>query len=83
MTTAIGILGGTWAVAWHGRPGPGFLVVFGVCMLARVVVLGIGAFVAAGRGREAVTAYLAGLLIGYLPPQATEWLWLLRGTGRS
>lgn len=83
LTTAIGVLGGAWIVAQHGSAGPGFLIAFGVCMLARLTALGIGALVSAGRGGEAIGAYLAGLLVGYLPPQAWEMVWLLRATRHS
>ncbi len=83
LTTSIGVLGGAWIVAQHGTTGPGFLIAFGVCMLARLTALGIGALVSAGRGGEAVGAYLAGLLVGYLPPQAWEMIWLLRATRHS
>ena len=83
VTTAIGVAGGSWIVARHGSAGPGFLIAFGVCMLARLAALGVGATVAATRGSGAVGAYLAGLLIGYLPPQAWEMVWLLRPTNRG
>lgn len=83
VTTAIGVAGGSWALAWHGRTGAGFLVAFGVCMLARVLALGFGALAASQRGGEAVAAYLGGLLLGYLPPQAAEVLWLMRAARRS
>ena len=83
VTTAIGVTAGFWTLSRHGNPGPGFLIAFGVCMLARLAALAVGAMAAAGRGGEALGAYLAGLLIGYVTPQASEMLWLYRVTNRG
>ena len=78
--TAIGILGGAWIASRHGTAGPGFLVAFGVCMLTRLTCLIAGALVATSRGTAPVGAYLAGLLAGYVAPQAFEIFWLLSRT---
>jgi len=77
-TAVIGVVGGAWLRARHGGSGRGFLVAWGSCLLARLVVLGVGTLAAAGRGSEAAVAYLAGLLAGYLAPQLREFVWLLR-----
>jgi hypothetical protein len=83
LTAAAGVGGGAWLVSRHGKPGPGFLVAMGVCMLARSVLFVAGPFAAASLGVEAVLACVAGLFAGYLPPQAAEVIWFARSSANS
>ena len=79
--SVIGVAGGAWTISGHGRDGVAFPLALGVCMLSRLACLAAGLFVAAaGRGMEAVGAYLVGLLVGYLPVQVFEVIWYTRST---
>jgi len=80
LTAAFGVAGGAWAVSRHGRPGNGFLMALGVCMLARLFLFVAGPLAASPLGMEAVWACLVGLAAGYLPAQATEVIWFARTT---
>jgi hypothetical protein len=75
--TAVGIVGGAWLLAQHGTRGVAFLVPLGASMLARLILAPAGAFAASAAGVEAVSAYLVGLAVGYVPPQASEVVWLM------
>jgi hypothetical protein len=83
LTAAFGVAGGAWAVSRHGRPGNGFLMALGVCMLARLFLFVAGPLAASPLGMEAVWALLAGLFAGYLPSQAAEVIWFARATQRA
>ena len=73
-----GVVGAVWAAAVHGRPGSGFLLALGTCMLARLFGAALGAWGAARHGMEAVWPYLGGLAVGYVPLQLFELTWFLR-----
>jgi hypothetical protein len=80
----VGTAAGAWAVARHGKPGPGFIVAVGTGMLARVVLAAIGAGVTVARGEGGIYAYFAGVGAGYVPVQMYEMGWFLRqGRARS
>lgn len=74
----LGLAGGYWMTVVHGRAGADFLVALGTCMLARLVVAAVGAFIAAGAGMSAVWPYLAGLAVGFVSMQLLEVGWFLR-----
>lgn len=78
IMTLAGSLGGAWTVSQHGRPGSGFLVAVGICMLSRLVLGAAGVAAAAGAGTAAVWALLAGLAVTYVPLQVFEMIWFLR-----
>lgn len=78
LMTAIGICGGVWTVRVHGRPGAGFVIAVGSCMLARLFASALGAWGAVRHGMPAVWAYLAGLTVGYVPLQLFELGWFVR-----
>jgi hypothetical protein len=78
ITALIGLAGGAWMARTHGKPGAGFLVALGTCMLARLFASVAGALVAATRGLDAIWPYVAGLGAGYVPLQLFELGWFLR-----
>jgi len=73
-----GVLGGARMATHHGRPGSGFIVALGTCMLARLFASAAGAVAAALSGSGAVWPYLVGLGVGFLPLQIYEVGWFLR-----
>ena len=75
----VGAGGGAWLVATHGSAV--FVPALGVCILTRLVALVSGSFLAATQGKAAVGAYLAGLLVGYVPTQIFEVVWFVNGAG--
>ena len=79
VMASIGVVGGVWAVRAHGRPGAGFIVAIGTCMLARLFASALGAWGAARHGMPAVWPYLTGLTAGYVPLQLFELGWFVRG----
>ena len=78
VMASIGVVGGVWAVRVHGRPGAGFIVAIGTCMLARLFASALGAWGAARHGMPAVWPYLTGLTAGYVPLQLFELGWFVR-----
>lgn len=78
VMASIGVVGGVWTVRMHGRPGAGFVVAIGSCMLARLFASALGAWGAARHGMPAVWPYLTGLTAGYLPLQLFELGWFVR-----
>lgn len=75
-----GVAGGSWLARVHGRPGAGFLVALGTCMLARLFAAAAGAGAAAWIGMSAAWPFVGGLVAGFLPMQAFEITWFLRRT---
>ena len=73
-----GVAGGAWAVSRHGRPGAGFLVAVGACMLTRLFAGSAAAVAAASVGMQAVWALLAGAGVTYVVLQVFELSWFLR-----
>ncbi len=73
-----GVAGGAWIVSRHGRPGSGFLVAVGACMLARLFAGAAAAVAAASAGMSAVWAFLAGAGVTYVALQVFELSWFLR-----
>ena len=78
LTTTVGVFGGAWLIAHHGKALSPFLIAMATCMLARAVVAGAGALVAVPWGIEAMVPYVGGLLAGYLPVQILEMVWFHR-----
>jgi len=78
VPAAAGLAGGARMAELRGRAGPGFLVALGICMLARLAGVALGAGAAAWVGPAAVGPYLAGLAAGYVPLQAYELVWFVR-----
>jgi len=74
----IGVAGGMWLNHKHGKPGAGFLIALGTCMLARLIVAAGGVIVALSRQPDLFWPYLAGLGAGYLPLQVFESVWFAR-----
>lgn len=74
----VGVAGGAWLTATHGRPGSGFIVALGTCMLSRLFASAIGAAAAVMTGGHAVTSYLTGLGAGFVTLQVFEVGWFLR-----
>ena len=75
-----GVFGGSWLAGVHGRPGAGFLVALGTCMLVRLFAAATGAAAAAMSGMPAAWPFVGGLFAGFLPMQAFEIAWFLRRT---
>jgi hypothetical protein len=75
---ALGLAGGLWVAARHGRPGPGFIVALLAGMLARLAVAGTGVGLAAFAGGTALRAHLEGLALGFVPLQVHEALFFWR-----
>lgn len=73
-----GVAGGAWTVSRHGRPGSGFLVAIGACMLTRLFAGAAAAGAAASAGMSAVWAFLAGAGVTYVALQVFELSWFLR-----
>jgi hypothetical protein len=71
----IGVAGGSWMSAVHGRPGSAFLAALVSCMLTRLAVLGLGAWAATPIGISAAWPYVVGLGAGYIPLQLFEARW--------
>ena len=61
LLAVLGVVGGAWLAAEHGKPGSGFLKALGVSMLARLFAAATGAIGAAQTGDGAPWAYLVGV----------------------
>ena len=53
LMTLVGVIGGSWMTALHGRPGSAFIGAVLGCMLARLVGSALGAWAAIPTGIEA------------------------------
>ncbi len=82
-TALAGVAGGAWVVSVHGKPGVGFLVALGVCMMSRLVLFVAGPFAAASLGVEAALACVVGLFAGYIPTQTIEVIWIARPKAKA
>jgi hypothetical protein len=78
MMSLVGVVGGAWEVDRHGSGGKDFPMAVATCILARLLVVAVGAGAAATRSMEAVYACLVGLGASYFPMQAFEMNWFLK-----
>ena len=56
----IGVAGGSWMAAVHGRPGNVFLAALVGCILSRLVACAVGAVAATSMGYKAAWPYVIG-----------------------
>jgi len=83
VMSVTGVIGGSWMVALHGKPGSAFIGAVLGCMLARLVGSALGAWAATPAGIEAARPYVLGLGVGYVPLQLFEAKWFLARGRRS
>ena len=82
LMTLVGVIGGSWMTALHGRPGSAFIGAVLGCMLARLVGSALGAWAVIPTGIEAARPYVVGLGVGYVPLQVFEARWFLHRAHR-
>jgi hypothetical protein len=80
LASVTGVGFGARLVSLHGTPGSGFMVALGTCILARLFAFAGGAAWAVSRSYEEAIAFLAGLVIGYVPTQVFELVWFASRT---
>lgn len=78
ILAAVGAADGVWLNLRYGQAGSGFLLAMVTGMLARMLVVGIGTFLAFRAGEAAPWAFLAGVAAGFVPLQVFEVIWFLR-----
>jgi hypothetical protein len=76
----IGVVGGSWLAAWHGRPGWGFVVALLAGMLARLLAVGSGAALAALAADGAPWVFAGGFAAGFIPLQVWEAVFFQRAS---
>lgn len=75
---AIGLGGGAWLAAAHGRAGSAFLAALGTSTAARFASLAVGTVLALRSGRPAAGAFLTGFGVVFAAFSVFEWLWFTR-----
>jgi hypothetical protein len=77
-TAVVSISTGAWLARAHGTPGPGVLAALVTGILARMVLVVVGLFLAGRQDHGFAWGFLSGFALAFVPLLAHEVVWSIR-----